>query len=151
MVTGKSTHNQHIERLWRDVVEGVLPLYCEIFTFMEDDAILDPFNEIDLAALHYLYIPLINERLDTWHHVWLKHQICTVKSTPLRLWISGQINGSLDTELKEQEQYFYGVEGVINEAAVDKTRSIYSSSTSDIINGDLLERLNLRNLLTHFP
>ena len=28
---------------------------------MEDNAILDIFNEIDLAALHYVYVPLINE------------------------------------------------------------------------------------------
>ena len=43
MLTGKSTHNQRIERLWRDVFESALALYYEIFTFMEDSAILDPF------------------------------------------------------------------------------------------------------------
>ena len=63
------------------------------------------------------------------------------KSSPLRLWVSGHISCQLDIELTEQEQYFYGVEGVINKAAVNKTRSIYSSTTSDIINGDLLEQL----------
>ena len=59
MLTGKSTHNQRIERLWRDVFEGILALFYEIFTFMEDNAILVPFNEIDLATLHYVYISLI--------------------------------------------------------------------------------------------
>ena len=54
MLTGKSTHNQRIERLWRDVFEGILALFYEIFTFMEDNAILVPFNEIDLATLHYV-------------------------------------------------------------------------------------------------
>ena len=86
MFTGKSRHNQRIEQFWRDVFEGVLALYFEIFAFMEENAILDFFNEIDLAALHYVYIPLINEKLDAWHHAWSKHRICTVKSSLLRLW-----------------------------------------------------------------
>ena len=33
MLTNKSMHNQRIERLWRDVFEGVLALSYEIFTF----------------------------------------------------------------------------------------------------------------------
>ena len=31
---GKSTHNQRIERLWRDVFEGCLDLFYEIFSFL---------------------------------------------------------------------------------------------------------------------
>ena len=44
MITGKSTRNQRIERLWRDVYEGVLGLYYELFSFMEQELILDPLN-----------------------------------------------------------------------------------------------------------
>lgn len=38
MITGKSTHNQRIERLWWDVYEGVLGLCYQqlLFYFMED-------------------------------------------------------------------------------------------------------------------
>ena len=36
-ITGESSHNQRIERLWRDVFQGVLALYYHLFYFMEDE------------------------------------------------------------------------------------------------------------------
>ena len=36
VITGKSTHNQRIERLCRDACQGVLALYYQLFYFMED-------------------------------------------------------------------------------------------------------------------
>lgn len=44
MITGKSTRNQRIERLWRDVFEGVLSFFYNLFYFMEDQGFLDPLN-----------------------------------------------------------------------------------------------------------
>ena len=68
MIIGPSTHNQRIERLWRDVFDGVIGFYYELFSFIEENIILDPLNEIDIAALHFNFIPLINEKLDaSWH------------------------------------------------------------------------------------
>ena len=57
MITEPSTHNQRIERLWRDIFDGVLALYYELFTFMKDNELLYPFNEIDTATLHYILFP----------------------------------------------------------------------------------------------
>lgn len=31
MLVGKSTHNQRIERLWRDIFEGVLSFFYDLF------------------------------------------------------------------------------------------------------------------------
>ena len=53
MITKPNTHNQRIERLWRDVFYGVIGLCYEIFSFMEENTIVDPFNEANIAALHY--------------------------------------------------------------------------------------------------
>ena len=55
-----------IERLWRSKYNVVTGLYYELFSFMDDEEILDPFNEIDLAALHNVFLPLINDKLDAW-------------------------------------------------------------------------------------
>ena len=40
MITGPSTHNQRIERLWRDVFDAVLALYYNLFTFVEENELL---------------------------------------------------------------------------------------------------------------
>ena len=52
---------------------------------MEENGILDPFNEVDIAALHFTFIPLINEKLDAWRHARSKYCVRTIKTSPLRL------------------------------------------------------------------
>ena len=112
MITGKSTHNQRIERLWRDVYDGVLCFYYDLFHFMEDNEILDPLNELHLYALHHVFTKKINRKLDIWKEAWATHRIRTARSSPLRLFLSGSLN--CPVEVPETEQEFYGVEGEIN-------------------------------------
>ena len=114
MITGKSTHNQRIERLWRDVFEGVLCLYYNLFYFMEENNILDPLNEVHIAALHYIFLHKINERLDSWRMAWARHKIRTVKASPMQLWISGQLQNPIGLDLTENEINAYGIEGFID-------------------------------------
>ena len=92
MITGQSTHNQRTERLWREVFDGVLALYCQLFTFMEGNELLYPFSEINIAAFHYIFIRIINNKLDAWRHAWSKHCVRTIKTFPTSLWVLGQIN-----------------------------------------------------------
>ena len=94
MLTGKSTHNQRIERLWRDVYDGVLSYFYDLFYFLEDDGLLDVLNETDLFALHHVFIGKINERLTTWQGAWNHHRLRTVNSTPMRLYTAGMMNNA---------------------------------------------------------
>lgn len=54
ILIGKITHNQRIERLWRDVFEGVLCFFYNLFYFMEDQGVLDALNvkQISCTARH---------------------------------------------------------------------------------------------------
>ena len=132
MITGTSSHNQRIEHLWRDVFDGVLALYYELFTFKEDNELLDPFNEIDIAAPHYISIPIINNKLDAWRHAWSKHRIWTIKTSPIRLWVSRQMNSPTD-DLTEDEVLNFGAEGLIDEDGEVDQRLTFCAPTDQIL------------------
>lgn len=108
MLTGKSVHNQRIERLWRDVYTGVLALFYKLFYYMEDDGILDPLDDLQIAALHYTYIPFINQKLKIWQDAWAGHRMRTTKSSPKALWTSGHIQNPTGIDFVNAE---YGTEG----------------------------------------
>ena len=42
MITGSSTHNQRIERMWCDVHRSVTSLFYRLFYFLEQQYLLDP-------------------------------------------------------------------------------------------------------------
>jgi len=111
MITGKSTHNQRIERLWRDVFNGVLALYYKLFYFMEDEGILDPLDNMCTAALHHVFLHKIDSKLEVWRAAWARHRMRTTRSSPLRLWLLGQIQNPVGFDISLENLEDYGVEG----------------------------------------
>ena len=90
VIVGKSVHNQRIERMWRDVYQGVLDIYYRLFYFLESNDLLDPNNDIHMYCLHYVYIPCINGHLLHWKNAWIKHPLQSEGNlTPEQLWIVG--------------------------------------------------------------
>ena len=51
-IAGPSTHNQRIERLWRDVFRVVAHYFYYVFYAMEDSGILNTTNPLHMFALH---------------------------------------------------------------------------------------------------
>ena len=88
IISGRSTHNQRIERLQRDVFQGVLSYYYHLFYFLEDQNLLDPLNDEHVAALHHAYLSEINSKLQMWRKAWANHRMRTTRSSPLRLWMA---------------------------------------------------------------
>lgn len=140
MITGPSTHNQRIERLWRDIFEGVLCYFYNLFYYMEDHDILDPLNDLHLAALHYNFKDEINRRLNVWSTAWGCHRIRTVKATPLQLWGSGQVQNPVGMQMNETELPELGVGEQNNEATRDGERPIFQPL--NLINEQCREILN---------
>ena len=136
MITRPSTHNQRIERLWRDVFGGVIELYYGLFLFMKEKAILDPFNEVDIGALYFTFIPLINAKLDAWQYAWSR----TIETSPLRFWFAGQTNCPLDDMSEDQLSYF-AVEDILANEEVDE-KPIITSPTDNILTQIELTQLN---------
>ncbi len=56
MITGKSVHNQRIERLWRDLFSGCVHMYYNLFYNLESSGLLDPNDEIDLFCVYIMCI-----------------------------------------------------------------------------------------------
>lgn len=77
MIVGSSVHNQRIERLWKDMHKSVTSLYYRLFYFMEQHDLLNPLEEKHLFALHYVFIPRINEALASFVAGWNSHPIRT--------------------------------------------------------------------------
>ncbi|XP_076081859.1 uncharacterized protein LOC143052673 [Mytilus galloprovincialis] len=105
-ITGRSVHNQRIERVWRDMHKEVTSVFKKEFYDMEDslEVQLDPSNNIHIWALQYVYIPILKDELDKFQRGWNAHGLRTAhQKSPRQLWVSGMLNnmGSLHTAPSE--------------------------------------------------
>ncbi len=90
VISGCSTHNQRIERLWNDLHKSVTKLYYRLFYFLECHGLLDPLNEIHVYALHFVYLPRIRKGIRMFTEAWNNHGIRTCHHTsPRQMFVSG--------------------------------------------------------------
>ena len=91
VLTDSSVHNQRIERLWRDVFTAVTGNYYRLFYLMEREGVLDHLSQLDLYALHQVYIPRINRALLIFKNGWNCHKLRTTGKSPNELYASSII------------------------------------------------------------
>ena len=69
-IAGSSTHNQRIERMWRDVFRSVVSTFYSLFYYLEEQHLLDPLSEF---VLHTVFLPRINHCLKEFMECWNNH------------------------------------------------------------------------------
>ncbi|WAR15512.1 hypothetical protein MAR_005617 [Mya arenaria] len=62
-------------------------------------SVLDILIDIYITALHYVFLPKINGKLQVWQQAWAGHRIRTVKSSPIRLFTAGLLNSPVEMAL----------------------------------------------------
>lgn len=95
IITGRSVHNQRIERLWRDMFQSCLCVFYQLFYFLERHNCLDVTNLTHLWCLHYIYKPRIKLALDVFRNGWNNHNLTTERGrTPRQLFVRGVLENA---------------------------------------------------------
>ncbi|KAF5278917.1 hypothetical protein FQR65_LT15492 [Abscondita terminalis] len=153
------THNQRVERLWRDIHHQVISTFYKEFTTLEKEGNLDIENNNHMFVLQFMYLDVINIRLNTFLEAWNRHRIRTMgRKTPRQLWISGMLaNINSDhtavnevfnyqsEDLAQRVQFIFG--DTSNEPAViQENNSISRFTATANLNEQVLEQLqNIRD------
>uniref|UniRef100_A0A3Q1AXH4 Integrase core domain-containing protein n=1 Tax=Amphiprion ocellaris TaxID=80972 RepID=A0A3Q1AXH4_AMPOC len=72
-ISGKSVHNQRVERMWRDVWVAVTSKYHDILHTLKEDGLLDISDATLLFGVHYVFVPRLWADLDTFIEGWNNH------------------------------------------------------------------------------
>ena len=128
-IAGPSTHNQRIERLWREVYRCVCHINYYTFYAMETSGPLNVEDPIHLFTLHTIFIPRINKALEDFSEAFNNHSVSTEGNwTPYQMWMNGMMHrnnplahGALDGEPDDLELYGYDPEGP---SPLDETNNV---------------------------
>ena len=123
-ITGRSVHNQRIERLWRDVHKEVTEvIYRELYS-LEDEGVLNPDTPLHKSIIQTVYIPVLQSRLDRFRGAWNSHRLSSESNrTPTQIWRDGML-ANQDSGHTATEEVFSGPTGDLHQRVVAQLREL---------------------------
>lgn len=144
VITGRSVHNQRIERLWAELNRVVSFHFSNLFTFMENEGILDSTDELHLFCRHYIFLPRVQRAAAEFRNQWNHHGLSTQGGqTPLQLWQRGVLNSAENSAIQD---IFAGGDALeINRhpLQLETGNNIIVPSNDFIVNHTLLNRIHM--------
>lgn len=150
-IAGPSTHNQRIERLWRDVFRCVCHLFYYIFYGMEQAGLLHTDDPVHLFTLHLVFQPRINQALTQFAEAYNNHSVRTERNwSPNQMWLNGMMRhnnplsfGQVDEEPDNFEYYGYDPDGP---TPIDSNNNVVVEEVdlgdNDLLTSTILDKLD---------
>lgn len=85
----------------------------QFFYSLEGQGLLDPLNDVHLYALHFIYLPRINQSLRIFKEGWNCHKLQTVGKSLQQLFTSSRITQVLQADNIDEEHYGVDEDGPI--------------------------------------
>ena len=123
-ITGRSVHNQRIERLWRDVHKEVTEvIYRELYS-LEDEGVLNPDTALHKSILQTVYVPVLQSRLDRFRDAWNSHRLRSENNrSPTQIWRDGML-ASQGSGHTATDEVFGGPTGDLHQRVVAELREL---------------------------
>ena len=136
VITGSSVHNSRIERLWRDLRRVVVRPFSNLFYYMEDHNLLNALDNVQLFALHFVYLPRINQSLSEFRLQYNHHPLRTARNqSPLQIYHEGVLQFSTHTGPRSiiEGQVPDPLYGVDEEAPLPASQSGSDDNTVEVV------------------
>lgn len=107
VIFGPSTHNQRIERSWRDVTKEVLDYYRNLFDYLESKLNFTVSHKQVLYLFHHFFLDAINADLAEFKSSWNHHGLRTEhnKSPAQLMLLHNDSSAAIEVDVEN-----YGVE-----------------------------------------